>query len=70
MLHVADAGPDTAAAEQSDCQENLLERVTSRLDELGVDTAANIHPAPTEHNFALNAEQEHELDVTLPPLLT
>jgi len=66
MLHVADAGPDTVAAEQSDCRENLLERVTSRLDELGVDTAtANIHPALTEHNFALNAEQQQELDLTL-----
>ena len=65
MLHAADAGPATVAAELSDSRENLLERLTSRLTELGVDTTmmdTEARPAPA---VILTSEQQQQLDLTL-----
>ena len=68
MLHVADSGPQTVAAELSNCSENLLERLTSRLTEIGVDTStvdSEAHTAPVRGSLVLTREQQHELKVTL-----
>ena len=59
MLHVADSGPETIAAELSDSHENLFERLTSRLTVIGVDTAAGTeaHPATARQTVVLTTEQ-------------
>jgi len=68
MLHVADSAPQTVAAELNNCSENLLERLTSRLAEIGVDTStvdSEAHTAPVRGSLVLTREQQHELKVTL-----
>jgi len=65
LLHAADAGPATVAAELNDSRENLLDRVTNRLTELGVDTSivdAEVCPAPA---FSLSSEQQQQLDLAV-----
>ena len=67
MLHTADAGPETVAAELSDPHENLLDRVTSRLTELGVDTGADTDTQPVsgQTSLVLTTQQQQELQQIL-----
>ena len=65
LLHAAEAGPATVAAELHDCHENLLERLTNRLTDLGVDTTTVDTEAPPAPAFVLTSEQQQQLDLAL-----
>lgn len=67
MLHTADVGPETVAAELSDHRENLHDRVASRLTELGVETGADTdtQPVSEQTSFVLTALQQQELQQCL-----
>ena len=67
MLHTADVGPETVAAELSDRRENLHDRVASRLTELGVETGADTdtQPVSEQTSFVLTALQQQELQQCL-----